>query len=104
MSSGELNRQIDLAKRQEAWLDDPRREALEDALWERWNEEKGEQEYLENLRREEHEERMEARARLMAEDEGKDFDRLNPAQTRKILEEAREALAWEVEKRGNGGL
>lgn len=26
------NRELDLAKRREAWLDDPRREALEDAL------------------------------------------------------------------------
>ena len=97
MSSGELNRQIDLAKRQEAWLDDPRREALEDALWDASAEENGAEEAWENRAREEWEERIEARARLMAEDEGKDFDRLNPAQTRKILEEAREALVGDYE-------
>lgn len=104
MNNRELDRQIDMAKRKEAWLDDPRREALEDAARDAWDEENGALEASENRATEEWENQVEDHARLLAEDEGRDFDRLNPAQTRKILEEAREALAWEVEKRGNGGL
>jgi hypothetical protein len=77
---------------------------LEDAARDAWAEENGAREASENRAREEWEEEVENRARMVAEDEGKDFDRLNPAQTRKILEEAHEYLAWEAEKRGNGGL
>jgi hypothetical protein len=98
------NRELDLAKRKEAWLDDPRREALEDAARDAWAEENGAREASENRAREEWEEEVEDRARMVAEDEGKDFERLNSSLLRSYLNRARVSLQDEEEERGTGGL
>jgi hypothetical protein len=98
------NRELDLAKRKEAWLDDPRREALEDAARDAWDEANGAREASENRATEEWENRVEDRARLLTEDEGRDFERLNSSLLRSYLNRARVTLQDEEEERGTGGL